>query len=298
MRHAFPIVLLAAFCGNATAQFTYADFNLIGVNNNSLSSYNLGPADRGYDAYTVAFDWQAVTGNPWSQEARFALANRSDPNAPDLVVYKFIDRPGNGAAPNAAANSDPRRLEWNARMNNAYPGGDLWLLAFQAFPNSQANWTNISVTLSDFVPPPPPPGTINSGITLLEGVAIDINTFAANFDTEIGLYDSDGMLLAHNDEASFDIFGPSQILVPEGLGIGTYFVALTGYNAIFTDGFGVDVDTPQGSEGGDFGLSINGYALNGTHPQDSVTWFSFQVVPTPSVMAMFAFAGLMASRRR
>jgi hypothetical protein len=298
MRHVFQIALLAGLSGPALAQFSFTPFNLFGVGNTALRAVNLGPADRGYNAYTVAFDWQGVIGSPWSQEARFALASSNDPAAPDLVVYKFIDRPGNGAAPNSRPDGSNVRLQWSATMDNPYLSGDVWLLGFQNFPGTQANWTNISVTLNEFTPPTPPAGVVPTGVRLTAGEGVDINTFAAAFDTELGLYDSNGSLLAFNDDADPDEFGPSQILRPSGLVEGTYYIALTGHNAIFADGFAVNVNTPQGSEGGLYGLSINGVVINGEHPAESVSWLSFEVIPGPGVWSVLAMSGWLGARRR
>ncbi len=287
---------VVACTASAFGQFTFDTFSIIPVRD-TLTSVNLGPAVGSHGMYSVSLDWLAVIGDPWSNEARFALASSPNPDDPELIVYKFLDRPDLGRADNGANTGDSVRLTWSARMATEYTGGDLWFMAHQALGGTQALWTNISVTLDEFVPPPAPVA-VHLGVLLSTGEQFEMDTFGSDFDTELGLYDSEGTLLVFNDDAEFGEAGPSEIILSEGLEPGVYYVALTGYQALFADGFEVDVDTPQGSEGGMFDLTINSFLVQGDHPADSVSWFSFEVVPAPSSMAAFALGGVFAGRRR
>ncbi len=284
--------------GHASGQFTFDAFTLLSVGD-TLRSANLGPADGPYDGYDLSVDWQAVIGDPWSREARVALASSNDPTAPGFTVYKFLDAPDNGVASNGAPNGNPVRLNWSGPLASAYNGGDLWLLATQTLPGSQAHWVNISLTLNTFTPPPPPPA-IRTGATFEEGQLVAFDTFDSLFDTELALYDSNGQLLERADQSPGGNPDTTQIVVGGGLAEGTYYIALTGYNALFDDGFEVSFDTPQGSEGGAYSLFIGGKVLTGEHAPNSVTWFSFQVVPAPGGMlvAGVMLSGWGARRRR
>ncbi len=284
------------FAGLAQGQFTYDPFNVLSVRD-TIKTVNLGPADNSYGAYSLSLDWQAVIGDPWSREAQFALANSPDPMDPNLVVYKFIDAPNAGRPDNGATNGDPATLNWSGRLVNDYAGGDLWFIARQSHPGTQAHWTNISLTLEAFTPPPPP-ASLFVGDLYEQSQEIEFNTFASQFDTELALYDSDGTLLANIDDTFGGNPGTSQLELPQGLSEGRYYIALTGYNAVFSDGYGVDLNTPQGSEGGAYTFAIAGRQFNGTHAPDTVTWFSFGVVPSPGSGGVLALAGLAVVRRR
>ncbi len=282
--------------GLAWGQFSYDPFNVLSVRE-TIKTVNLGPADMAYDAYALSLDWQAVIGDPWSREAQFALASSPDPMDPNLVIYKFIDAPNAGRPDNGATNGDPATLHWSGRLANDYQGGDLWFIARQSFPGTQAHWTNISLTLDTFTPPPPP-ASLFVGDLFESGEGIEFNTFSSQFDTELAIFDAEGTLLANVDDSLGGNQGTSQIELPQGLGEGRYYIALTGYNAVFSDGFGVDLNTLQGSEGGAYTFAIAGRQFNGTHAPDTVTWFSFGVVPSPASSAVLGMAGLALVRRR
>lgn len=286
-----------ACAAHAWGQFTFDTFGIIPVRD-SLTSVNIGPADSVYGTYSVSLDWLAVIGEPWSNEARFALASSPDAADPELIVYKFIDHPNLGRADNGANSPDSVRLTWSGRMATEYTGGDVWFIATQTLGGSQALWTNITVTFDEFVPPPAPESQ-DLGVLMAQGDPLAMDTFGSEFDTELALYDSEGTLIVFNDDAPFGPSGgPSEIVLNEGLAAGVYYVALTGYRAVFAEGFEVDTDTPQGSEGGLYDLTINGVAVHGDHPAGSVSWFRFEVVPAPSTFAAFAMGGVFVGRRR
>ena len=85
-----------------------------------------------------------------------------------------------------------------------------------------------------------------------DGVSdVIINTFFADangFDTEIGLYDAAGNLVAANDDASSTL---QSELVLKDLPAGTYFLAASTFNATFNPGFDVT------STGGDANFCVD-----------------------------------------
>jgi hypothetical protein len=169
-----------------------------------------------------------------------------------------------------------------------YTGGDLFFNFRQAFTGANVvNWDSISITLN----PAAAPSAVDLGVLGAEG-SYDIDTFGSNFDTELGLYDSTGNLIANNDDAG----GGLQSQVIESLTEGTYFVVVGGFNTVFgNQGWAVGA----GTRSGDYLLNINGVEVASSFlPSGQVSWYTFTVVPTPSTAALLGLGGLMAARRR
>lgn len=151
-----------------------------------------------------------------------------------------------------------------------------------------ATWSNLQF---DFGGPPPAPSAIHVG-TYTAG-AFDINTFTSNYDTEIGLYDATGALIANNDDAASTL----QSQLTPSLANGTYYLAVAGFNSSFgSSGWSVS----GGGASGNMNAFINGYQIVGDHTSvgGEVAWYSFTVVPTPGTLALVGLGGLAAVRRR
>ncbi len=97
---------------------------------------------------------------------------------------------------------------------------------------------------------------------------MDINSFGSLYDTELGLYDDAGALLASNDDA-----GGLQSQILATLDAGTYYIALGGYNTAYNPVW----DAVGGYASGD-------YILN--------------VTPEPTSLVLLALGGLALLRRR
>jgi len=133
--------------------------------------------------------------------------------------------------------------------------------------------------------------------------ALNINTLAATFDTELSFFDGFGNFMAANDD-----FGGLQSNLDLVLSPGLYYLCLGGYNtrdpgdAISgggswdRSGAGGGIDT----RGGDYGLNVGGTLINGTLAMGDRHWFTIEVVPEPSTYAALAtgLLGLLAIRRR
>lgn len=130
-----------------------------------------------------------------------------------------------------------------------------------------------------------PLGVIDLGTIAQEDAPFSIDTIGSSFDTQLGIYDSEGFLLDFNDDIDFNGGNYlSRLNFPAGLLAGEYFLALAGYPNFYGDGFFVTVDTriAGSSEGGNFILNHPMGPTNGSIAPSSQEWFSF-TVGMPSV---------------
>jgi len=119
-----------------------------------------------------------------------------------------------------------------------------------------------------------PPENISLGLLGDGNSALDFNTFGSVIDTELGLFAANGALLAENDDT---INLQSQIAIPSGLPVGTYYLAVGRFDTVFGDGF-----FANGLSGGDFILNYGaGQTTGGTIGAVGVVWFSFEIATEP-----------------
>ena len=119
-----------------------------------------------------------------------------------------------------------------------------------------------------------PPENISLGLLGDGNRALDFNTFGSVIDTELGLFAANGALLAENDDT---INLQSQIAIPSGLPVGTYYLAVGRFDTVFGDGF-----FANGLSGGDFILNYGaGQTTGGTIGAVGVVWFSFEIATEP-----------------
>lgn len=98
-----------------------------------------------YDLFTVTVDWEAGSGGPWSSEADLTVTTSSG--------SVNVAPPTSGSASNGTATT----LTFSGFLPGPYDpsvNGTLDLTLNQSFGGSDANWSNISVTI-DTAPPPP-----------------------------------------------------------------------------------------------------------------------------------------------
>ena len=137
-----------------------------------------------------------------------------------------------------------------------------------------------------------PPENISLGLLGDGNSALDFNTFGSVIDTELGLFAANGALLAENDDT---INLQSQIAIPSGLPVGTYYLAVGRFDTVFGDGF-----FANGLSGGDFILNYGaGQTTGGTIGAVGVVWFSFEIatVPEPDPEAL-TLSSVVLNRNR
>ena len=137
-----------------------------------------------------------------------------------------------------------------------------------------------------------PPENISLGLLGDGNRALDFNTFGSVIDTELGLFAANGALLAENDDTTNL---QSQIAIPSGLPVGTYYLAVGRFDTVFGDGF-----FANGLSGGDFILNYGaGQTTGGTIGAVGVVWFSFEIAtePEPDPEAL-ALSSVVLNRNR
>ena len=137
-----------------------------------------------------------------------------------------------------------------------------------------------------------PPENISLGLLGDGNSALDFNTFGSVIDTELGLFAANGALLAENDDTTNL---QSQIEIPFGLPLGTYFLAVGRFDTVFGDGF-----FANGLSGGDFILNYGaGQTTGGTIGAVGVVWFSFEIAtePEPDLEAL-TLSSVVLNRNR
>lgn len=98
-----------------------------------------------YTSYTFTTDWSAIAGDPWSNEAFWALNNTGWPTGGGNI---FFVNPG--PAGNSAANGSSVTLTWSGSLTNPITtnGSDpVFFLYQQSFAGSSATWANATLTL-------------------------------------------------------------------------------------------------------------------------------------------------------
>jgi hypothetical protein len=139
---------------------------------------------------------------------------------------------------------------------------------------------------------------VELGAIALADEPFAVDSFGSDFDTQLGVFDGIGALLDDNDDADGTTF-QSRVDFPTGLPVGEYFIALSGFESGFADGF---LAIPfQGSEGGNFVLNHPGGPTTGSLLTEDVQWFRFSVaVPEPStwLLSLVSIAALVGLARQ
>jgi hypothetical protein len=97
------------------------------------------------------------------------------------------------------------------------------------------------------------------------------------FDTEIAIWDSNGDLVATNDDSAVPCNTNLLSRLDLQLPAGEYFIGTTGYNAFFSDGFGVDFSTNGCSDGGAYFLRVGASTVIADVDPGKVTFVRFTV---------------------
>jgi hypothetical protein len=173
-----------------------------------------------------------------------------------------------------------------------------------------ADWNNVTLTFSylrrHFVIPS---GIINLGdIDHSTGAALSIIPGGTGgFNPTVGLYSSEGYLMASNSGAANKTMEQTGVLLGKLVGDpglnkldlpqGIYYMFIGGAGSTFaSDDLAAKV--PGGAAGGSLAGSIGALRFSDTIAQGDGHWYQFNVVPAPGPVALVGLAGLVAFRRR
>ncbi|MCB1280765.1 MAG: hypothetical protein KDB18_04515, partial [Salinibacterium sp.] len=116
-----------------------------------------------------------------------------------------------------------------------------------------------------------PPAATDLGVIASSEDVFSIDTFGSDIDTELGLWDSDGTLLANNDDAGGVL---QSELVPLQLADGTYYFTVSGYNTTFG---GLFAASTTSTTAGNIIGQANGVSLDGPIGAGEIQWYSFDI---------------------
>jgi hypothetical protein len=144
--------VLAPRAARADHTINLGTFNVTAPNFNSLALTGI-PAGT-YTDFQVTVNWTAVSGNPFSNEARLGFANYAAPGnsttgPTGAGAYYVANAPTSGSA----GNGNAATLSWAGSFASAYTGGALNLWFRQTWSTSVSTWGNVSVLLKTGTPP-------------------------------------------------------------------------------------------------------------------------------------------------
>ncbi len=122
----------------------------------------------------------------------------------------------------------------------------------------------------------PPANPIDLGTIAGPTDTFSINSAGSDFDTELGLWDANGALIATNDDVSFPA-DVTSIISDLTLPTGQYFFSISGFNTIFAFGFSATIDAGLGGEGGNAAGTANATAWSTAVAPDSVVFYTFNI---------------------
>ena len=238
------------------------------------------PAGERVTDFEVVVDWSQHSGNPFSSEATWAISNKSLYEA-DRTTFV-----GPGSSPDGGEGDvegpKARKLTWVGKLDLPLSGpAEVIFQPYQfccsSFPGFAANWDNTVIRLFSADPEIPLQLDGNLGSVAAPFSPFNVNTLAADFDTELGIYSETGKLIALNDDI---IRGPevagsvqSQVDFEFGLPAGAYYAAFGGLGTEFHDDFQV---TPS-LIGGSYSLAAGEASVDGSLSENEVAFIAFRI---------------------
>ncbi|MEL7473611.1 MAG: hypothetical protein AAGK04_09865 [Planctomycetota bacterium] len=315
------LAALTLCAGTASAQvasqvFAIGDIKTTGADGSLTSGDAFAVLDTGgvdlsrdFVAWRVRASWSVASGGPFSAESRVSMGGLADV-APVNGETTTSARPGLAFAGVFPTSGVLGLSSYDVRFRSGVFGE-------ANFDRAAVEWftrEDLPRTLRD-------PGTLSGsapaqftdlGAVGEAGGAMVLDTIGSGFDTAMAVYAADGSLVDLNDDAvgmgglesRLDLSGDVEIdssagLSIGGLGEGTYFVAVSEFDAVFAEDFDV---APRLEAGDAFDVRLNVNGVSGTQAialgASEVAYFRFEVVPAPASLAALGVACLGGTRRR
>ncbi len=252
----------------------------IGSPANTTFTGTYGGANAIFNTFNFVGDLTEVNTATFASEADFNITN-------GLGDVDFDPTTTGGFTGTINVTSTLNGLYW---VNT---GDTFSIESFESFDDDNGSsidsiWNNVSFTWSGSA-------TFTSLGSFFEG-ELTFDSEGSAYDTEIGLYRSDGTLVANDDDGGTG----SLSSLTETLVAGDYIVVLGGFNSTFFDGA-----ANAGAGNGAFNFNINGNSVDsGTSTASQFEAYSFTVnaIPEPSSMLVLvglgAVAGFVRRRRK
>ncbi len=285
LQYSFALAAFGLVSSMANAQFSITAAGPVGSNgvlddpgNAHLTGTYTG-ATTIFGNFSFSGTITSVISTTWETEAMWVIGNASKGAGYEL-------RPSDNLN---TFTSDQVSFSQSGMVFMAH-NDSIDLQAFEDFDDgtgADSNWTNLNFTWSGSA-------SLTSLGNFAHGSSFDFDTFASDYDTMLGLYDSTGTLIGFNDDAS----GLQSEINQGVLADGTYYLAAAGFgNAGFGNGFGLG-----GNDFGSLNLKLNGNSVfSGATTSYNAKSFTFTVgnpVPEPASMAAIGLGAIALIRRR
>ena len=143
-----------------------------------------------------------------------------------------------------------------------------------AFDEVNAVGGGVEDDLASIVDPANAPlDTLKAGVIAQPLESFEVTTLDSlnNLDIGLGLYDTDGNLLATNDDAGPTV--QSQLSFPDGLAGGVYYLAVGTDNSVFNS----DFEVSSTGLGGEYALTLPTGPVSGTLEPSGVVWYCIEI---------------------
>jgi len=292
-----------------TLQFTASaagPFNSNGaIGDAGNGSFSFNYAGAAFLVGDIVFEGDLTDGGvgTWGSEAAVAVTN------PGGIVGTVAL--GSGTTFAGTVHVGPNAISGGGTLWGNDVVGNWNFEFFETFDDAglDATWNNVSFGFFDFAAPPPPASTyvgVNPNTSVMDDIGMsevlwysfDLSGGAGALpwsidtqgstntggsfgddDTEIGLFDADGNLIASNDDEDFGNGILTSLLDSSTVGAladGTYYVAVGNFNTVYGAGFAAD----------------------STSTASGTSVLNLNFVPAPSSVALLGLGGLAAIRRR
>jgi|GEM_PF-5480692 len=125
-------------------------------------------------------------------------------------------------------------------------------------------------------------GANDAGIVGDSNSTFVFNTCGSDFDTEIAVWDEGGTLLGANDDSSCGLQSEITLQLEPGI----YYAVIAGYNAFFSNNFGVEMNVDaECSDGGNLQVLLGDFSDDGDFPSGRAIMVRFEIEESASCLA-------------